>query len=109
MQLGDSCRRHTSDAAVRPDLVVVLPPIGDSKASLVQCLEPLLIWALVPELAVEALDVAVLNRLTGLDWDVLDAMPVRPGHKDSASELRAVVGPHCPQKGNNACVPEDPS
>lgn len=62
--------------------------------SLVQHLEPLLIQALVPELAVEALDVAVLHGAARLDEDVQDAMRAGPGHEGPAGGLRAVVGAH---------------
>ena len=60
MQLGELRWWHAPTAAVRPDLVVVLAPSLDGCLGLMQVLEPLLVQALVPELAVEALDVAVL-------------------------------------------------
>lgn len=49
----------TPDAAVGPDLVVVQPPDRRRTLGLAQGLKPLLVQALVPELAVETLDVAV--------------------------------------------------
>jgi hypothetical protein len=55
------------------DLVVVLAPGGDGLPGLHQCLEPLLVEALVPELSIEALDVAVLHGSPRLDQDVADA------------------------------------
>ena len=57
----------------------------------------MLVEALVAELAVEALDVAVLHRATGLDQEVLDAMVVCPCNEDPAGELGAVVGPDRPR------------
>ena len=90
---------QTSPAAfpgspVRPDLVVVLTTQRDARSGLLQRLEPFLVQALVPELSVEALDVAVLHRPAWLDQDVPDAVAVRPGHESPAGELRAVVRSH---------------
>ena len=97
MQLGEFGRRYAAQATVRPDLVMVLAPDANGGSGLVQRLEPMLVQALVPELAVEALDVAVLHRPPGLDEDVPNAVGLCPGHEYCAGELRAVVGPH-PQR-----------
>src|SRR5450830_469813 len=78
MQLGELGWRHAVAATVRPALVVVLPPGGDGRPGLHQRLEPLLVEALVPELAIEALDVAVLHGPPRLDQDVADAMVTVP-------------------------------
>lgn len=43
-----------------------------------QCVEPALVQVLDAELANEALDVAVLDRVPQLDQDVGDAMNLRP-------------------------------
>src|SRR5690606_2424121 len=86
-------RRDTTATAVRSDLVVVAPPLADDLAGLGKRSEPVLVEALVAELAVEALDVAVLHRAAGLDQQVFDPMVLRPGDEDPAGELRAVVGP----------------
>ena len=61
VKLGKMRRCETAHAAVRPDLVVVLPPDGDGRSGLVQRLEPVVVQAFVAELAVEAFDVAVLH------------------------------------------------
>ncbi len=53
--------------------------------------------ALVAELAVEALDVAVLHRPARLDQQVLDAMLLRPCDEGPAGELRTVVRAHRPR------------
>ena len=57
-------QQNSADATRRTwwaDLVVVLPPDGDGPLSLRHGLEPIMVVkAFVPELAVEALDVAVL-------------------------------------------------
>ena len=91
MQLGESRGRDAPHATVWPDFVVVLPPDPDGRARLLQRLKPLLVQALVPELSIEALDVAILHGPPWLDQDVPDAMAVRPGHERPAGELGAVV------------------
>jgi len=55
MQRGKLGGRHSAATAVRPDLVVVVPLGSDGGSDLRQCLEPMLVQAFVPELAVEAL------------------------------------------------------
>ena len=92
MQLGELGRRDAPQAAVGPHLVVVDAPLTDDIPGLRERLEPVLVQALVAELAVEALDVAVLHRPARFDQDVADAMLVRPSHEGPAGELRAVVG-----------------
>ena len=57
-----------------------------------QRLKPLLVRALVAQLAVEALDEAVLHRLARLDQQMPDfPCPMRPSHERPASELRSVA------------------
>lgn len=72
MRLGESRRWDASQAAVRPHLVAVAPPGNDRCTGLRQRLEPLLVQALVAQLAVEALDEGVLRRLAGIDEQVSD-------------------------------------
>ena len=79
MQLGQTRRRYPSHAAMWPELVVVLPPDRCGAPGLVQRLEPLFVQTFIPELAVEALDIAVLHRPARLDQDVPDAVAVCPG------------------------------
>src|SRR5690606_20208005 len=93
---GELGGRDAATAAVRSDLVVVPSPLADHLASLRQRGEPVLVEALVAELAVEALDVAVLHRAARLDQQVFDAVALRPGDKDPAGELRTVVGANRP-------------
>lgn len=52
------------------------------------------VQALVPEPAIERLDVGVLVRLAGLDQPQRDACAMRPVQHRLAGELRAVVGPY---------------
>ena len=79
---------------MRADLVVVASPVGDHVSGLCERREPVLVEALITELAVEALDVAVLRRTARLDQDVFDAMPLRPGDERAAGELGAIVRAH---------------
>ena len=81
-------RQHASDAGVRSTWVACVrwsntaaprcSPASrpGSQPGLGQRLAPVLIEALVAELAVEALDVAVLRRHSRLDQDGLDAVPL---------------------------------
>ena len=72
---------------------MVLAPDGDGRSGLVQCLEPVVVKALVPELAIEAFDVAVLHGPAKLNQDMLDAVLLRPCHRCPARELWPVVSP----------------
>jgi len=90
----EPCRGHSPDAAVRANLVVITPPIGDHGPGLLERLEPVLVQAFVAESPVEALDVAVLHGPAWLDQDVPDAATLRPSDERPAGELRAVVGSH---------------
>lgn len=88
---GEQRRWGAATTTVRTNLVVVPPPIGDYLASLGQRCEPVLVEAFIAELAVEALDVAVLHGLAGFDQDVFDAMLLRPGDEGAAGEFRTIV------------------
>ena len=74
MQGGELCRRYPTDGAVRAHLVVVASPASELLSSLVQRLEPLLVQALITELAVEALYIGVLCGLAR----VVDQVPHAP-------------------------------
>ena len=56
-----------TERAVWSNSVVVLPPGLDSLSGFVQAAKPVLIQAFVPQPAIEALDVRVLDRLARLD------------------------------------------
>ena len=74
-----------------PDLVVVDSPLLDDLSGLAHAVEPVLVEALVAELAVEALHVAVLLGLAGLDEGVLHPVSVAPLVQGHSRELGAVV------------------
>jgi len=63
---------------VRPRAVEVDPPRLDLRPRILQVGEPVLVEALVTQLAFEALDVGVLDRLPGPDELQLDPALVRP-------------------------------
>src|SRR5262249_10812011 len=60
--------------------------------------KPVLVEALVAELAVEALDVGVLVGLAWLDELELHAVAVSPLIERSAGELRTLIGPDRPRQ-----------
>ncbi len=92
MLLGESRRRYPTQTAVGPHLVEVAAPFSNGHSGLVQRLEPLLVEALVAELAVEALDEPILRRLARCDQDVAHAATRGPGHECLTGEFRSVVG-----------------
>jgi hypothetical protein len=105
MQGGEPCRRDTTYRAVRSALAVVAAPTSDFLAGLVQRLEPLLVQALVAELAVEALHVGVLGRFARVVDQVLDTSGTGPGHEGPARELRPLI---CPDDSRAAAKLSDP-
>lgn len=74
MQFGIASRWLASGAAVRPGFVVVSSPDHHDHPGIKEGLEPALVQVLAAEIAVEALDVAVLYRAPRLDEDVADTM-----------------------------------
>lgn len=72
-QNGLRCRWPVLEAAVRPECVVLPPPVLDNDLGLLQRKEQLPIQQLISELAVEALVVSVLPRTAGLDKERLDS------------------------------------
>ena len=67
-----------AERAVRPALVVVGAPCPDDLADFGERSEPVLVQALVAELAVEALHVCVLRRLAGLYQPQRYPIAIRP-------------------------------
>ena len=81
MDRGELGGWHPPAAAVRADLVVVLPSLGDRCSGQRQRFEPVVIQAFVSELAVEALDAAVLHRSARLDQEVSNSVELRLSHE----------------------------
>ena len=74
-----------------PDLISV--SLGrDRGPGLRQRREPMVVQAFVPELAVEALDVAVLHWPAWLNQDATNRMGLCAAHKRPAGKFRPVVG-----------------
>ena len=78
--------------AVWPDLVIALPLAFDFVSGMVDIAPPMLIQALVADLAVEAFDVSILIWFTWLDKLMVNFSFVGPGTECGSRELRPVVG-----------------
>src|SRR5690606_26252176 len=89
---GEGRRGLVSERGMGSRGVEVLPPFGDGAARMVEAEEQALVQKLVAHPAVEALDIAILHRLSGRDVMPLDAMILRPGKDGVRGELGAVVG-----------------
>ena len=76
---------------MRPDGVVVIAPSLDQHLRLRQIVEDFPIQQLFPELAVEALVVAVLTRRAALDVERLHADTRQPVPHRLCGELAAII------------------
>ena len=85
-------RSELLQTRMQSDLVVVATPGFDDDLRLSATPEPFERQALVAELAVEALVVGVLRRLSGVDVGGLDLLLGEPPQDCLTDELRAVVG-----------------
>ena len=74
-------RCSVRERGVRALLIVFIPPAGDLAACIPQVPEPTRIQAFVPQAAVKALDMAVLDRLSGLDVNEFDPPINSPGEE----------------------------
>ncbi len=68
---------------VRPDRIVIVPPVGQHEPGMGQRSEQRLVEAFVPQAAVEALDEAVLHWLARCDIVPLDLALLRPSARHS--------------------------
>ncbi len=75
-----------------PFCVVEVSPLFDQHLGLLEGVEDLPVQTLVPELAVEALVVAVLPGAAGRDEQSLDLQPSEPIAHDLSNKLGTVVG-----------------
>ncbi len=76
---------------MRTNLVEMAPPALDDPPGVVQAGEPAFVQALVAEVAVETLDLAVLGGLPQPDEVQLHVTVIGPGIECLAGELRAIV------------------
>ena len=74
-----------------PDVVVVVAPDCQFTAGVCQAVEYLLVQAFIAQAAVEALDLAILLWLSGVDVVPLDAVVVGPFQDGLAGEFGAIV------------------
>ena len=81
-------RGKAAAGAVGSDGIVLAPPLLDQHGRLRQRVEDLPVQQLIPELAVEALVVAVLPRAARLDKERLDAHAPQPPPHELRGELR---------------------
>lgn len=77
---------------MRPPFIVVQAPLADLLPGVSDILEPMLTQIFIPEFTIEALNVPVLHRLSGLYQFQLNAMAVSPLIECSASEFCPLVG-----------------
>ena len=66
-ELGVGRRCKIAERAVRPDLVVVVPPGSQSCASVAERREQRLVQQIVAQTTIETLDKGILRRLAGRD------------------------------------------
>ena len=90
-QDGLWCQWPVAERTMRPDGVVVIVPSLDQHFRLRQIVEDFPIQQLVPELAVEALVVAVLPWRAGLDLERLHADTRQPVPHRLCGELAAII------------------
>jgi len=79
------------EARMRSDFIVMPPPDFDEDTGFDPVAKPLHVQAFVAELAIEALVVAVLPRLTGVDQGGIDLSFSEPRQDSIANEFRTVV------------------
>ena len=92
MLSGEFCRGLIVQCAVRPMLVVVPAPGSDRDTGLKQARKPMVVQALIPKPAVEALDERVLRGFPGLDQLELNAMLAGPLVERFAGKFWSLVG-----------------
>src|SRR5215469_14968706 len=81
-----------TQAAVRPNGVVVEPPCSQGHPGMGERAEQRLVQQLVAQTAVEALDERILLRFARCDVVPFDAAVLRPAQDRRAGQLGAVVG-----------------
>ena len=80
-----------------PVVVVLGPPSLDSSPGVGQGIEPVGLEAVLADCPVEALDEAVLHRLSRLNESQLDPVLSRPAIEGLARKFRSVVDPALPR------------
>ena len=97
---------------MRAVVIIVVAPCRNQLAGMAQAVEEMLVQALVPQAAVEALDEAVLHRLARRDVMLFDLPFLLPFEHRVRGQLRAVVADHHAGKpahlGDPVELPGDP-
>ena len=83
--------RHIPNGAVRPLLIICSTPGFNHYLGLLQGQKPVLVQALIPKLAVEAINTCILDRLSRWDAMQRDPMLIGPRVQGVPCELRSVV------------------
>lgn len=81
---------------MRSFFIIVLSPFIDDGSGLLDAHEPMLVQAIVPESAIEALAECVLHRLAGLDEVELHPCSLCPQEHGLAGEFGAIVENNLP-------------
>ncbi len=89
--LGELAGCSVVEAAVRSNFVVLLSPVGYLGARIEEIAEPTGSKALLPKLAVEALDNPILHGPSWLDVTQLNLPLQTPGKEVTAGQFRSVV------------------
>ena len=76
---------------MRAFCVVIDPPVFDDLARLADAREPVLVQALIPEPAIEALDIGILGRLAWVDEIQLNAVVIGPGIKGATAQFGPIT------------------
>jgi len=76
-------------------LIVISSPSRNEFSRVLQVTDPVFIQTLIPKLAIEALDVSVLRRLSRLNHHRRDAVVVGPLIEYLAGKLRPLIGAYC--------------
>src|SRR5579883_476191 len=90
---GPRCllRRQISERTVRSLFVVLAPPESDLAPCVEQVVKPAHVQELVPKLAMEAFNAAILCRLSGLNVQQFDSPFHRPREEVARGQLRSVI------------------
>lgn len=89
--VGELPRRSVAERGVRPNLIVVVPPIDGCAPCFEDRHETVRVEELIADLAVEGLDLRILGRFAGIDEVQLDRPLGAPAQQGMARELRAMI------------------
>ena len=82
---------HVADAAVRTNIVVIVPPCRNQPPSVSEAFKYMFVQALVTDAPIQALGVSVFSGLARRDVMPFDTAFLRPCQNGAACKLRAIV------------------